>query len=79
MQRVRVVERADQLHLHCLQVGKPALQVGQLPLLDAVQLLLAAARMRRAFSACFFMAPHPVASQAMKPAMKRRSASPIVK
>ena len=40
MQGIRVVECADQLHLHRIEVGQTALQVDQLPLLDAMKLLL---------------------------------------
>ena len=56
MQRIGVVERPDQLHLHRIQVGQAALEVGQLPLLDAMQLLLCSQDAAGFVGLLFFMA-----------------------
>ena len=77
LQRIAVVERGDQLSPQRVQLRDPALKVQELPALDAVQLLL-----KRQHATCPLRTrahAHPAASQPMKPIMKSRSDSPIVR
>jgi hypothetical protein len=77
LERIAVIERGDQLPPLRVQLRDPALKVQELPALDAVQLLL-----ERQHATCPLHTrahAHPAASQPMKPIMKSRSDSPIVR
>ena len=78
LQRIVLVERPDQVLLLGRELIEPDAQIGELPLLDPMHLLLD--RQDAVDLACLRAHPsQPRASQPMKPIMKTRSASPIMK
>ena len=77
LQGLVVVEGGNQLLLQRIEIGAAALEVEQLPALDAMQLLL-----QIQYAGCparFLAHAQPRASHPMKPIMNSRNDSPMVK